>query len=161
MWSKRSERNNRLLAVTAFPLSAWGRVCVCSLAARGPMERRASASLWQACPDAVLQRWVAMKVAFLGGLSVPEGQVPLSLSTQASALLLEQGTIGTDPGSIGSKSRPHRPAFPHSPQFPRFPHLIFSTVHACSVPPPVRNKRNKWNRNIGQNCSLVLFRSVE
>jgi hypothetical protein len=31
----------------------------------------------------------------------------------------------------------------------------------CSVPPPVRNKRNKWNKNIGQNRRLVLFRSVE
>ena len=161
MWSKCSELNNRLLAVTAFPLSAWGRVCVSSLAARGPMERRASASLWQACPDTVLQRRVVMKVAFLGGLSVPEGQVPLSLSTLASALPVEQGTICPDPGSIGPKSRFHRPAFPHFPQFPRFPHLIFSTVHVCSVPPPVRNKRNKWNRKIGQNRRLVLFRSVE
>ena len=161
MWSKRSERNNRLLAVTAFPLSAWGRVCVSSLAARGPMERRASASLWQARPDTVLQRREAMKVAFLGGLSVPEGQVPLSLSTLASALPVEQGTIGPDPGSIGLKSRPHRPTFPHFPQFPRFPHLIFSTVHVCSVPPPVRNKRNKWNRMFSQIHSLVLFRSVK
>ena len=147
--------------LTAFPLSARGRVCVSSLAARGPMERRASASLWQACPDTVLQRRVAMKVAFPGGLSVPEGQVPLSISTLASALQVEQGTIGTDPGSIGPKSRLHRPSFPHFPHFPRFPHLIFSTVHVCSVPPPVRNKRNKWNRNIGQNLRLVLFRSVE
>ena len=161
MWSKRSERNNRLLAVTAFPLSAWGRVCVSSLAARWPLERRASASLWQACPDTVLQRRVAMKVAFLGGLSVPEGQVPLSLSTLVSALPVEQGTIGTDPGSIGPESRLHQPIFPHFPQFPRLHHLIFSTVHVCSVPPPVRNKRNKWNRNIGQNRRLVLFRSVE
>ena len=121
----------------------------------------ASASLWQACPDTVLQRRVAMKVAFLGGLSVPEGQVPLSLSTLASVLPVGHGTIGTDSGSIGPKSRLHRPTFPHFPQFPRFPHLIFSTVHVCSVPPPVRNNRNKWNRNIGQNRRLVLFRSVE
>ena len=53
--------------MTAFPLSAWGRVCVSSLAARGPMERRASASLWQTCSDTVLQRRVAMEVAGLGG----------------------------------------------------------------------------------------------
>ncbi len=56
------------------------RACGSSLAARGPMERRASASLWQACPGTVLQRRVAMEVAFLGGPAVPEGQVPLSLS---------------------------------------------------------------------------------
>ena len=147
-------RDFRLLAVTAFHSSAWGRVCVCSLAARGQVEQRASASLWQACPDTVLQRRVAMKVAFPGGLSVPEGQVPLSISTLASALPVEQGSIGTDLGSIGPKSRLHRPVFPHSPQFPRFPHLIFSTVHVCSVPPPVRNKRNKWNRLLVQLKSL-------
>ena len=47
------------------------------------MERRASASLWQACPDTVLQRRAAMKVAFLGGPAVPEGQVPLFLSALA------------------------------------------------------------------------------
>ena len=51
---------------------------------RWPMEWRASASLWQTCSDTVLQRRVAMKVAFLGGLSVPEGQVPLSLSAQGT-----------------------------------------------------------------------------
>ena len=123
------------------------------------MERRASANLWQACPDTVLQRRVAMKVAFLGGLSVPEWQVPLSLSTLASALPVEQGTIGTDPGSIGPKSRLHRPAFPHFPQFPRFPHLIFSTVHVCSVPPPVRNKRN--NGTSCSECSTCSIPLVE
>ncbi len=37
----------------------------------------AFASLWQTCSDTVLQRRVAIEVAFLGGLSVPEGQVPL------------------------------------------------------------------------------------
>ena len=35
---------------------------------------------------------------------------------------------------------------------------ITSTLF-CSVPPPVRNKRNKWNRKIGQNRRLVLFHS--
>lgn len=35
-----------------------------------------------------------MKVAFLGGLSVPEGQVPLFLSAPALTLQLELGTIG-------------------------------------------------------------------
>ena len=41
--------------------------------------RRASASLWAACPATIMQRRVAMKVAFPGGSSVQEGQVPLSL----------------------------------------------------------------------------------
>lgn len=157
----------RVMTVEKHRRSAWGRVCVSSLAARGQVERRASASLWQACPDTVLQRRVAMKVAFLGGLSVPEGQVPLFLSTLASALPVERGTIGPDPGSIGLKSRPHRPTFPHFPQFPRFPHLIFSTVHVCSVPPPVRNKRNRWNKSIGiirlscSGCSTCSIPLVE
>ena len=41
-------------------------------------EGRASASLWAACPATILQRRVALKVAFPGGSSVPEGQVSLS-----------------------------------------------------------------------------------
>ena len=73
---------------TAFPYK-------CGSLGRWPMERRAFASLWPVYPVTVLQRRVAMKVAFPGGLSVPEGQVPFPLSTLASALLLEQGTIGT------------------------------------------------------------------
>ena len=81
----------------------WVRVCGSSLAARGPMERRASASLWQACPDTVLQRRVAIEVAGLavwGGAQrrtkLTDEQVPLPLSTLASALPPEQGTIGPD-----------------------------------------------------------------
>ena len=46
-----------------------------------------------------------MKVAFPGGLSVPEGQVPFPLSTLASALLLEQGTIGLNHFAIGQNFR--------------------------------------------------------
>ena len=42
-----------------------------------------------------------MEVAFPGGLSVPEGQVPFPLSTLASALPLEQGTIGLNHFAIG------------------------------------------------------------
>ena len=68
---------------------------------RGPMERRASASLWQACPDTVLQRRVAMEVAGLAvwgeaqrRTKLTDEQVPLPLSTLASALPLELGTIG-------------------------------------------------------------------
>ena len=38
LWSKRSERNNRLLAVTAFPYK-------CESLVRRPMERGASGSL--------------------------------------------------------------------------------------------------------------------
>ena len=65
------------------------------------MERRASASLWQACPDTVLQRRVAMEVAGLavwGGAQrrtkLTDEQVPLPLSTLALALPLELGAIG-------------------------------------------------------------------
>ena len=67
------------------------------------MERRASASLWQTCSDTVLQRRVAMKVAGLAvwgaaqrRTKLTDEQVPLYLSTLASALPLEQGTIGPD-----------------------------------------------------------------
>ena len=73
---------------TAFPYK-------CGSLERWPMERRASASLWPVYPGTVLQRRVAMEVAFLGGSAVPEGQVPLPLSALASALPLELGTIGT------------------------------------------------------------------
>ena len=63
----------------------------------------ASASLWQTCSDTVLQRRVAMKVAGLAvwgaaqrRTKLTDEQVPLYLSTLASALPLEQGTIGPD-----------------------------------------------------------------
>ena len=71
--------------LTAFPYK-------CGSLGRRPMERRASASLWQTCSVTVLQRRVAMKVAFPGGLTVPEGQVPFSIyrPESASALFLPQ-----------------------------------------------------------------------
>ena len=59
---------------------------------RGPMERRASVSLWPACPVTVSQRRVAIEVAGLAvwAEALPETkltdeQVPFPLSTPASA----------------------------------------------------------------------------
>ena len=95
----------------------------------------ATASLCQACPGAVSPRRVAMKVAFPGGSSVPEGQVPLSLSTSAPALPLEQGSIG--------KHLPHLPQFPQNPHFHQ---LRVRHVDVCSVPWGERNAWNRWNR---------------
>ena len=60
----------------------------------------AIASLCQACPGKVSPRRVALKVAFPGGSSVPEEQVPLSLSTSASALPVILSTIGINPCSV-------------------------------------------------------------
>ena len=45
--------------------------------------REGEESPMAALSTSVSPRSVAMKVAFLGGLSVPEGQVPLSISAQA------------------------------------------------------------------------------
>ena len=70
--------------LTAFPLK-------CGSLARRPMERRASASLWQTCSDTVLQRRVAMKVAGLAvwgaaqrRTKLTDEQVPLSISALTS-----------------------------------------------------------------------------
>lgn len=76
---------------------------------RGQMERRASVSLWPACPVTVSQRRVAIEVAGLAvwAEALPETkltdeQVPFPLSTLASALPLELGSIGPyRPNSIG------------------------------------------------------------
>ena len=73
------------------------------------MERRASVSLRRTCSGAVSQRRVAIEVAGLAvwAEALPETkltdeQVPLSIWTVASALPVEQGTIGPDrPESIG------------------------------------------------------------
>ena len=61
----------------------------------------ASASLWQACSDTVLQRRVAMKVAGLAvwgaaqrRTKLTDEQVPISFMTLASALPVESGSIG-------------------------------------------------------------------
>ena len=104
--------------LTAFPLK-------CGSRRRRPMERGASASLWQTCSVTVLQRRVAMKVAGLAvcaaaarGHKLTDEQVPLSLSTSASALQQEQYTIGLE---------------------------LNNSI--CSV--PFRNRWNRWNKLIG------------
>ena len=94
----------------------------------------ATASLCQACPGTVSPRRVAMKVAFPGGSSVPEGQVPLSLLTLASVPPVEQGTIGPDPGSIGTKYCSERPQILHFPRFPHSRRLMVRRENVCSVP---------------------------
>ena len=80
--------------LTAFPLK-------CESLRRRPMERRASVSLWPACPVTVSQRRVAIEVAGLavcGGAlrrhKLTDEQVPLPLSALIQALPPEQGTIG-------------------------------------------------------------------
>ena len=71
MWSKYNERSNRLLAVTAFPLK-------CVSLARRPMERRASASLWQTCSDTVLPRRAEIESRWSGvAKQSPDERTPL------------------------------------------------------------------------------------
>ena len=73
----------------------------------------ASVSLWPACPVTVSQRRVAIEVAGLAvwAEALPETkltdeQVPLPLSALASALPLEQGTIGPDHRHRPKRIRP-------------------------------------------------------
>ena len=73
----------------------------------------AAVSLWPACPVTVSQRRVAIEVAGLavwGGAQrrtkLTDEQVPLPLSALASALPLEQGTIGPDHRHRPKRIRP-------------------------------------------------------
>ena len=82
MWSKRSERNNRLLTVTAFPLKC-GSLAARANGAEGVRESVAIDAV--AATDTVSQRRVAIEVAGLAvwAKALPETkltdeQVPLS-----------------------------------------------------------------------------------